>query len=320
MAELNCGFPNSVSVVIPTFNGKHLLEKNIPSVIEALEISQLKYEIIVSDDASTDDTSSFIRNNFPEIIFLEKSINQGFSHTINLGIQKASYDLCMLLNNDICLDPNYFKSQLNHFKDEAVFGVMGLMLYDEKSKAVAEKATMFRVPLFGHIKVTEKQEYAMAQETFFMSGGNSLVVTEKLKKLNGFSTIFSPFYHEDVDLSIRAWRLGWKCMFEPKAVCFHPKAATIKKEFSTSFISTIEHRNRILVNLIHRDDLRPYLFFIWTKYIIHSLKKKKKNRAQSFREAKKLMPEVYENRFLLTKIASEMGVKLLSINQIMKNI
>jgi GT2 family glycosyltransferase len=115
----------SISVVIPNYNGKHLLESNIPFVYAALRSSGITdFEIIVSDDASHDDSVDFLKSNYPAIILIENKINKGFSGNMNVGIFRSTKDLVLLLNSDVVLTAGYFKNQLHYFKKSDTFGVM----------------------------------------------------------------------------------------------------------------------------------------------------------------------------------------------------
>ena len=104
----------SVSVIIPTYNGKILLQQNISTVYEALK-PLFNYEIIVVDDASSDDTLDYLHKFHPDILTISNSKNLGFSQSTNKGIFAAKCDLVLLLNNDIGLAPNYMMSSLHYF-------------------------------------------------------------------------------------------------------------------------------------------------------------------------------------------------------------
>jgi GT2 family glycosyltransferase len=121
----------SISVVIPNFNGKGLLQKNLPSVFECLQDINNDWEIIVVDDCSTDDSVEFIGENYPEIVLLANEQNMGFSPTIDKGIFHAKYELVLALNSDIKLQKGYFLHQFKYFEKTDTFGVIGRMLdYD----------------------------------------------------------------------------------------------------------------------------------------------------------------------------------------------
>src|SRR5215207_430546 len=99
---------NSVSVVIPNYNGIELFPHTLPTVFTALEKIQLPYEVIVVDDCSTDNSIGYLKTNFPLVQIIRSEKNFGFSVTANSGMKNAKYDLVLLLNSDVKLDPDYF--------------------------------------------------------------------------------------------------------------------------------------------------------------------------------------------------------------------
>ena len=117
-----------ISVVIPNYNGINLLPEILPPLYIALKNAKLPYEVIISDDCSKDDSVSFIKKNYSDIILIENKINSGFSKTINKGIHSASYEYVLLLNSDVKLTENYFSSQLKYFEKDDTFGVMGRII------------------------------------------------------------------------------------------------------------------------------------------------------------------------------------------------
>ena len=89
---------NSVSVVIPNFNGRQLLERYLPAVEIALRHPSVSAsEIIVSDDCSTDDSVAFLHKNYPNVIVIESARNEGFAPASNRGIARATMDYVLML-------------------------------------------------------------------------------------------------------------------------------------------------------------------------------------------------------------------------------
>jgi GT2 family glycosyltransferase len=257
--------PTSISVVIPNYNGKHLLEANIPSVYTALQSTKLTYELIVVDDASTDDSVLFIKQLYPEIKLLKNDVNKGFSPTINKGIFAAKHELVLALNSDVKLTPNYFIEQLKYFEAPDTFGVMGHII-DLDSPKIQDSGKFPSISFKG-IKTT--YNYLPNTEikntwlpSFFLSGANALMDREKLMQLNGFDEIYAPYYYEDADLGIRAWRAGWRCYVEPKSICMHATSSTISKA-KPEKVKIIAERNRIILNHIHLPNGVLTLFKCW---------------------------------------------------------
>lgn len=234
-----------LTVLIPNYNGKGLLKQFLPSIFDALAYANVSYEFIVVDDCSTDDSVSFLASNYPEITVLENSTNQGFALTCNKGIAAASGEKLLLLNSDIKLDPSYIKTCLDRFKGDKTFAVSGIA--KDNSLRPQRTGVLFSKG-FCSIK---KKKNTDSNETHFVSGANTMFDTAKLKQLRGFNPIYSPYYFEDDDLSMRAHQLGWKSYFLKEAECLHLGAHTIKTCGQKLKIKKIYFRNKFIFNYLH---------------------------------------------------------------------
>jgi GT2 family glycosyltransferase len=245
----------SVSVVIPNYNGEALLRQNLPLLYRALTTAGLEFEVIIPDDASTDGSLAFLRHHYPDIRVLAHPRNQGFAANINAGIRQARRDLVLLLNSDIALPPDYFTFLLPYFDDPNTFGVSGrIIALDSDQIQDGAKYPDYR---FGAIGATLNfipegaAPRGKKMPTFFMSGANILADRAKLAVLGGFNELFSPFYSEDAELGLRAWRLGYACYYEHRAICRHPNSVTIKKYNSQRRIRIIAKRNKFYLHYLH---------------------------------------------------------------------
>ncbi|GGI22883.1 glycosyltransferase family 2 protein [Pedobacter mendelii] len=248
----------SVSIIIPNYNGKHLLEKYLPSVFIAAENANTEFEIIVIDDGSKDDSINFIKSNYTNVKLLINDKNRGFSYTCNHGIREAKFELILLLNSDVKLTPDYFQHQWKYFIKPDTFGVMArIMSFDETKIEDAARLLYYS----GCRIKANKFYYSENQEdenvyTAYLSGANAFVDAKKLKELGGFDEIFSPFSSEDFDLSLRAWQLGWKCYYEHRAFCFHHISGSTKTQIKSDFIKRVYYRNRFFLQRIQLQGLR----------------------------------------------------------------
>jgi GT2 family glycosyltransferase len=258
----------SISVVIPNYNGEALLPQILPDLYTALKATGLSYEVIVSDDCSPDGSVALLEREYPEVKLIKSKINQGFSPTINKGIFAAQYDLILLLNSDVKLTPDYFKRQLAYFDDKDTFGVMGRIIgWDDE---VIQDGGKF--PSFHGVKIKTSGNYIPEHPkdgdrlySMYLSGANALVSREKIMQLGGFDELFAPFYVEDVELSLRAWRIGWKCFYEHNAVCRHKTSVTIKSKSSKTQIRKIYYRNKMFLHALH---LQGGKLFLWHLQLI----------------------------------------------------
>lgn len=252
----------SVSIVIPNYNGKHLLEKYLPSVFTAAENAQTIFEVLVIDDGSKDDSIDFIKSNYPNVKLLINDKNRGFSYTCNHGIREAQYELILLLNSDVKLAPDYFEHQWKYFAKPDTFGVMARIMSFDDSRI--EDAARFLYYNGCRIKANKFYYSENPNDehvyTAYLSGANALVDAKKLKELDGFDEIYSPFSSEDFDLSLRAWQLGWKCYYEHQSYCFHHVSGSTKTQIKSNFIKKVYYRNRYVLQSIHLQGIRSKLW------------------------------------------------------------
>lgn len=251
---------NSVSVVIPNYNGENIIVQTINSAIEALKSSNVSdYEIIVSDDSSTDQSITKIKETFKDVIIIPSLKNSGFSGNVNRGVNRASKELVLILNSDLHLEKGYFNSLIPLFNNDIIFGVMGC-IKDPKTLEIQDGS---KLPIlkFNMFISSNKNKFSNSTTlpTFFLSGANALVRRDYFVKLGGFCELFNPYYSEDVDLGIRAWRMGWELYFQPTAICYHDVSSTIKKIPKEQVLATAK-RNKYILHSLH---LPRYLVFIY---------------------------------------------------------
>jgi len=237
-----------VSVVITCWNGRKLLEKNLPKVIEASANPQNHIsEVIVVDDYSTDNSVEFLKNNYPQVKLVRQEKNYGYSVTCNTGVEKAKSGLVVILNLDVVPAINFLENVLPHFKDEKVFSVSfnegkfgpGKLVWENGMLGIAPTKILRKTCLTG-----------------WPSGGSSVFRKDIWQKLGGMDSLFLPFYYEDIDLGIRAFKAGFKCLFEPKSKVEHEHEATINPQnFSEKYILRVKERNRLLLTWKNLDSL-----------------------------------------------------------------
>lgn len=228
------------SIVIPNFNGTKLLEKNLIKVEERAEGE----EIIVVDNNSQDKSIDYIRNNFPEVILVEETKKQGFASCVNRGVDKATGDIVVLLNTDIVPEKGFLNPLKEHFDDPNVFAVGCLDKCLEKDKIILRGRGLAK---FIRGMLIHSRGEVDKKDTFWVSAGSGAFRKSIWEKLGGMDSLYNPFYYEDIDLSYRAVKSGYKIMFESRSVVNHyHEEGVIKKKFSESEITTIAYRNQFL--------------------------------------------------------------------------
>lgn len=230
----------TLSVVIPNYNGSVLLRENLPKILTAVG----RAEIIVVDDASTDDSLSVLKKNFPEVEVIKRTKNEGFSSAVNAGVTRTSGDLILLLNSDAVPEDNFLQFLLPHFEDTQVFAVGCLQKIRQgkdinrqgRGTAKFEKGFLLHGP--GSLDKTN---------TLWVSAGAAIYRKNIWQKLGGLNTIYDPFYWEDIDLSYRALKAGYGLVFEPQSKVLHrQETGAIRNLYTPDQIKTISLRNQIL--------------------------------------------------------------------------
>lgn len=250
-----------VTIIIPNFNGKKLLEKNIPVVIKYSN----NCEIIIIDDGSTDDSVSFIKNTYKNIKLIENSTNIGFANSINKAAKISKGGIIVLLNSDVAPRANYLKNSIKLLKGKSVFAVGLSDISHENSNKIkrGRGGAKLRNGFISHYKLDSNAGY-----TLWVSGGSGVFKKDLFIKLGGFDSIYRPYYWEDIDLSFRAWKVGYKCVYDPnsKVDHYHEQGA-IKSFSSKNYIKIVSYKNQFLFFWKNIDDyIYALKHIIWIPY------------------------------------------------------
>lgn len=263
----------NLSVIIPNYNGEKLLKKNLLKVFDAVSgYRHWNIEIIIIDDCSTDNSLVEIQNakiKSQNYNLKFKSIanegNLGFSSTINRGVEEASGEIVVLLNTDVVPEKEFLKPLLKHFSDPKVFAV-GCMDKSVESgnvvlrgRGIGKWERGFFVHSRGEVDKTN---------TLWVNGGSGAFRKSIWERLGGFNELYNPFYWEDIDLSYRALKCGYKIVFEPKSIVVHEhEKGAIKKKFSSMQIKNISYRNQFIFIWKNTTDLDLQLLHLfWLPY------------------------------------------------------
>jgi len=242
----------AVSVVIPNWNGRDLLEKYLPSVIDALADSP-ESEIIVVDNGSSDGSAQFLDEHFPQVRILSLEQNLGFGGGSNTGFEAARHDIVVLLNNDMRVERNFLQPLLDGFTrdgvtDSKTFAVSCQIFFSDPHKLREESGLTEGWWQQGALRVGHRLEPEIRElyPCFYGGGGSCAFDRRKFLELGGFDELLKPFYLEDTDLGYLAWKRGWKVLYQPASAVFHEHRGTIGKHFSDAYIQTVVKKNFLL--------------------------------------------------------------------------
>jgi GT2 family glycosyltransferase/glycosyltransferase involved in cell wall biosynthesis len=242
-----CPSTREASVVIPNWNGRDLLEKYLPSVIEALSDNP-QNELIVVDNGSTDGSAAFVRARFPQVRLVALDQNLGFGGGSNAGFEIATHDIVVLLNSDMRVERGFLPPLLDGFTDERVFAVSCQIYFSDPEKLREETGLTQGWWANGGLRVRHRIEDGItsAFPCFYGGGGSCAFDRRKFLQLGGFDELLAPFYLEDTDLGYMAWKRGWKVLYEPRSIVYHEHRGTIGKRFTQEQIGLVLKKNFIL--------------------------------------------------------------------------
>ncbi|MEX2263371.1 MAG: glycosyltransferase [Bryobacteraceae bacterium] len=264
-----------VSVVIPNWQGRDLLEKYLPSVEAALS-GNPDNEIVVVDNASTDGSVEFVRERFPNIRVVALPENLGFGGGSNTGFQAARHDIVVLLNSDMRVEPDFLAPLLEAFADENVFAVACQIFFTDPAKVREETGLTQGWWEDGMLRVRHRidPEIKDLYPCFYGGGGSCAFDRHKFLALGGFDRLFEPFYLEDTDLGYQAWKRGWKVLYQPRSVVYHEHRGTIGKKFGQDRIQAVLKKNFLLFcwkNIHEWPRLAGHFFFAYAGALVSAI-------------------------------------------------
>jgi len=211
------GDTGDVSIIIPVFNKVELTRQCLAGI--AQHTSGVHYEIIVIDNASSDDTAEFLHRQSVRVI--SNKANLGFARACNQGGLAACGNYLLFLNNDTVPTPGWLEALLTAAHKPEVGVVGAKLLYPDGRIQHAGIGFINGIPdhpnRFAPADAPEVNQY---RELDMVTGACLMIPKELFAKLGGFDESYRNGV-EDIDLCLRARTAGFKVVYEPKAVLYH---------------------------------------------------------------------------------------------------
>ena len=271
-----------VSIVIVNFNTKELLNKCIYSIID--KTFNLQYEIIIVDNASTDGSQIFIKENYPQIKLIAADTNLGFGIANNLGVKSASGEFVFFLNSDTVFIENSVKIMYDFFtahEYELSLGALGAVLVDENLRTNGfgshfptcsdwNQANLNKIPLINFfINLPKKHSYSIEQPYFeidYVIGADLLMRKSIFEQLEGFSKDFFMYYEEsDLQKRISNLRLSRYIITTTKIIHLEDGSGKAIKKYSNKK-RTIVHKSRN--TYLKKNDSQNFTNFVIIDFIV----------------------------------------------------
>lgn len=249
-----------ISIIIPVY-------KNYEMFYKFLEINKKYFEgceVIVMNDYPQENITVPVQKIYSEAIVVNNEKNLGFAGNVNQGVLKATRNYVFLMNSDVVLKDNSFLNAINYFKKDQKLFAIGFSQIEKNGKIVGANRAYFQNGLINHSHqlITNHQSLVT---NFWAEGGSSIFNKKLFIDLGLLDELFNPFYWEDIDLSYRAWKAGYKILYDPNIKVEHNHESTIGKYFDKSKILRTAFRNQLIFhwrNLTDQDLIFKHLFNI----------------------------------------------------------
>lgn len=232
-----------LSVIIVNYNVKYFLEQCLYSVLKAS--LGFETEIIVVDNNSGDGSREFLEPMFPGINFIWNPVNVGFAKANNQAISVAKGEFVLFLNPDTLLPEDCIEKCIQFFKGNDLAGALGIRMIDGTGSFLKESKRAFPSPLTSLYKLTGFTRLFPRSKTFaryhlghlsenenhevdVLAGAFMMVPGKVLDQVGNFDDRFF-MYGEDVDLSFRIQKAGYRNYYFAESTIIHFKGESTKR-------------------------------------------------------------------------------------------
>ena len=243
-----------ISIIIPVY-------KNYQMFYQYLEINKKYFkgcELIIMNDYPEENISQQVKKIYPEAIVINNKKNLGFAANINKGVRLAKRPYVFLMNSDVVLKDDSFKKSINYFRKNKKLFALGFAQVEKDGSFVGKNKIYWQNGILHHKKV----DTLSFGNNAWAEAGACIIDRKKFLKLEGFDTIYFPFYWEDIDLSYKAWKVGYEVNFTPDIIVNHHHESTIGKYFQPKKILRTAFRNQLIFhwkNLTDKDLLIKHI-------------------------------------------------------------
>jgi GT2 family glycosyltransferase len=217
----------TTSIVIPVYNKVNYTKACLARLFETLP-TYFEGEVIVIDDASTDETAEFLTEMAKEVPYLKiihNTTNKGFIYNCNKGVELATGEIIVFLNNDTLPQAGWLQPLWRVLKDKPKVGAVGAkLIYPDGS--LQEAGGVIFNDASGHNYgksdfAANSPAYQFVREVDYCSGALLATYRKLFLELAGFDELYSPAYYEDADFCFKLRKAGYKVYYQPDSVIVH---------------------------------------------------------------------------------------------------
>jgi len=215
------------SIVIPVYDHAELTFQCLRSLFNEVDVTTT--EIIVANDASTDETGKLLELFGDRITVVNNEHNLGFGETCNRGAAVAKGKYLVFLNNDTWVLPGWLSELERSVEEDDSVGAVGSMFIYPDGRLQEAGAIIWRSGHtfhYGWGRSPDDHRFNFARQVDSCSAASLLIRTELFRQLGGFDPRYSPAYYEDTDLCMGVRQMGYKVLYQPASRLIHYEGAT----------------------------------------------------------------------------------------------
>lgn len=254
-----------IAIAILNYNGRHFFEQFLPTL---WQLQYPNYSVWVIDNASTDDSISYLQQNEPSVRIIQNPWNGGYAAGYNMGLEHIRAAFCLLLNSDVAVTSNLLNVLIEPMlENDRIAAIQPKILsYSQPHQFEYAGAGGGMIDSLGYpfcrgrlFDSTEKDvgQYNNSQPIFWASGAAILVRKAAFDQLGGFYGYFF-MHNEEIDWCWRAQNKGWQIAYCGETCVYHLGGGSLNKESPRK--TYLNFRNNLVMNVRNQ----PVLQLSWS--------------------------------------------------------
>ncbi len=230
-SKFNAALPD-ISIIIPCYN--NILYTLICLYYLLNHKSEFKYEIILVDDNSNDETKEYLAT-LPGIKYIRNDTNLGFIESCNKAAQTSKAQYLVFLNNDTIILPNWLDKLIATIEKNKDCGIVGSHLLNFDFTTQEAGGLVYKngeAGNYGRNLPHNHPNVAYFKDVDYVSGASLAITNSLWQEIGGFDEIYKPAYYEDTDLAFKVRAKGYKVYYQPESKIIHFEGITSGRDIN----------------------------------------------------------------------------------------